>query len=104
MNHISFNSLGQWNRYKHQILKTDVSPGLRVNPEHQEAETELYDPSAPGSRLGIRAQDLHNADIAGIEGLHIHNLCESDSFATERTFQEVEDKCGTWLSLIHSGG
>jgi carboxynorspermidine decarboxylase len=100
VNHISFNSLGQWNRYKHQILKTDVSAGLRVNPEHQEAETELYDPSAPGSRLGIRAQDLHNADIAGIEGLHIHNLCESDSFATERTIKAVEDKFGKWLPKL----
>ena len=100
VDHISFNSLGQWQRYKQQILDSNVSAGLRVNPEHQEAETALYDPSAPGSRLGIRAQDLHSADIKGVEGLHIHNLCESDSFATERTIKAVEDKFAKWLPKL----
>lgn len=105
VHHISFNSLSQWQRYKDQVLEAGVSAGLRVNPEHQEAETELYDPSAPGSRLGIRAVDLENADITGIEGLHVHNLCECDSFALERTLAAVESKFGhllhqmKWLNL-----
>jgi carboxynorspermidine decarboxylase len=42
VDHISFNSLGQWQRYKKQILSSTVSAGLRVNPEHQETETEMY--------------------------------------------------------------
>lgn len=105
VNHISFNSLSQWQRYKDQILSAGLSAGLRVNPEHQEAETELYDPSAPGSRLGIRACDLENADLSGIEGLHVHNLCECDSYALERTLAAVEEKFGAllhqmkWLNL-----
>jgi carboxynorspermidine decarboxylase len=98
--HISFNSLGQWQRYKQQIVSAGVSAGLRVNPEHQEAETELYDPSAPGSRLGIKAKDLQLADLNDIDGFHIHNLCESDSFATERTIQAVENKFGQWLPQL----
>jgi carboxynorspermidine decarboxylase len=98
--HISFNSLGQWRRYKEQTIAAGVSPGLRVNPEHREAETELYDPSAPGSRLGIRAKDLLGADLAGIEGFHIHNLCECDSFATERSIKAVEQKFGHWLAQL----
>jgi carboxynorspermidine decarboxylase len=81
-------------------LAAGVSPGLRVNPEHQEAETELYDPSAPGSRLGIKAEDLHRADLTGIDGFHIHNLCESDSFATQRTINAVEQKFGQWLPQL----
>lgn len=97
VNHISFNSLGQWNRYKDQILQAGVSAGLRVNPEHSETETALYDPSAPGSRLGIKAKDLVGADLTGIEGFHIHNLCECDSFATERTIKAVEQKFADWL-------
>ncbi|MEP2653618.1 MAG: carboxynorspermidine decarboxylase [Paraglaciecola sp.] len=107
VDHISFNSLNQWQRYKQQILGAGVSAGLRVNPEHQEAETELYDPSAPGSRLGIKSQDLNGADLTGISGLHIHNLCESDSFATERTILAVEKKFGKWLpqlTWINFGG
>ncbi|RUO55220.1 carboxynorspermidine decarboxylase [Pseudidiomarina homiensis] len=105
VNHISFNSLGQWQRYREQVAAAGVSAGLRVNPEHQEAETELYDPSAPGSRLGIRAADLADADLTSIEGLHVHNLCECDSYALERTLQAVESKFGQllkqmkWLNL-----
>ncbi len=97
VNHISFNSLNQWQRYKEQTLAAGVSAGIRVNPEHQEAETELYDPSAPGSRLGIRASELEQADLIGIEGLHVHNLCECDSFALERTLAAVEQKFAKWL-------
>lgn len=107
VNHISFNSLSQWQRYKQQVLSSGVAVGLRVNPEHREADTELYDPSAPGSRLGVRTADLIDADLTGISGLHIHNLCECDSFATERTIKAVEEKFGQWLpkmDWINLGG
>jgi carboxynorspermidine decarboxylase len=107
VDHISFNSLGQWQRYKKQILASSVSPGIRLNAEHREAETELYDPSAPGSRFGILAKDLVNADLSGIEGFHIHNLCECDSYATERTILAVEKKFSQYfaqLKWINFGG
>ncbi len=105
VHHISFNSLSQWQRYSEQTIAAGVSAGLRVNPEHQEAETELYDPSAPGSRLGIRTSELEGADLTGIDGLHVHNLCECDSFALKRTLAAVESKFGhllhkmKWLNL-----
>lgn len=100
VNHISFNSIAQWQRYKHKVETANISMGLRVNPEHREAETELYDPSAPGSRLGVMAKDLEGLDLSGIEGFHIHNLCECDSFATERTIKAVEEKFGKWLPQL----
>ncbi len=100
VDHISFNSLGQWQRYRDHVALAGISAGLRVNPEHREADTELYDPSAPGSRLGILAKDLLAADLTGIEGFHIHNLCECDSFATERTILAVEEKFGQWLGQL----
>ena len=100
VDHISFNSLGQWQRYRDHVARAGISAGLRVNPEHREADTELYDPSAPGSRLGILAEDLLAADLTGIEGFHIHNLCECDSFATERTILAVEEKFGQWLGQL----
>jgi carboxynorspermidine decarboxylase len=100
VDHISFNSLNQWQRYKEQVLQAGISAGIRVNPEHQEADTELYDPSAPGSRLGIMAKDLEGADLTGIQGFHIHNLCECDSYATERTIKAVEEKFGHWLAQL----
>ncbi|WP_041713284.1 carboxynorspermidine decarboxylase [Paraglaciecola sp. T6c] len=100
VDHISFNSFGQWNRFKAQILQSNVSPGIRLNAEHREADTELYDPSAPGSRFGILAKDLKGADLSGLEGFHIHNLCECDSFATERTILAVEEKFGQYFEQI----
>lgn len=105
VNHLSFNSVSQWHKYREQIADAGVSIGLRINPEHQEAETELYDPSAPGSRLGIRASELKQQDLTGVEGLHVHNLCECDSFALERTLEVVESRFGEqlkqmkWLNL-----
>ena len=105
VNHLSFNSVSQWHKYREQTADAGVSIGLRINPEHQEAETELYDPSAPGSRLGIRASELKQQDLTGVEGLHVHNLCECDSFALERTLDAVENRFGEqlkqmkWLNL-----
>jgi carboxynorspermidine decarboxylase len=107
INHISFNSLSQWRRYKQQTLEAGIETGLRINPEHREAGTELYDPSAPGSRLGVKASDLAGIDLSGISGFHIHNLCECDSFATERTIKAVEEKFAHWLpqmTWINLGG
>lgn len=103
--HISFNSLNQWQQFKQQVLNSGVSAGLRVNPENQEADTPLYDPCAPGSRLGILASQLAGKDLSGIDGFHVHNLCECDSYATERTLQAIDEKFGeylpqlTWLNL-----
>jgi carboxynorspermidine decarboxylase len=97
VNHLSFNSLNQWRQFKDQVLASPVSGGLRVNPENQEADTPLYDPCAPGSRLGILASQLEGQDLSGIEGFHVHNLCECDSYATERTLQAIDNKFRQYL-------
>ena len=50
---------------------------------------------------------MQGKDLTGIEGFHIHNLCECDSFATERTIQAIEDKFAAWLpelKWINLGG
>lgn len=105
--HISFNSLSQWQQFKDQVLSHKVSAGLRVNPENQEADTPLYDPCAPGSRLGILASQLDGQDLSGIDGFHVHNLCECDSYATERTLNAIDEKFGDYLpslSWLNLGG
>ncbi|RUO32913.1 carboxynorspermidine decarboxylase [Aliidiomarina soli] len=106
-NHISFNSLSQLQRYRDQATAAGVSIGIRINPEQPEADTELYDPSAPGSRLGILSSQLQDQDLSGIEGFHVHNLCECDSYALERTLAAVEAKFGQYLhnlKWINLGG
>jgi len=85
---ISFNSLSQWQRFSKQA--TDVSCGLRVNPGINEVETVLYNPCSEQSRLGIPAHELTDELPTGIEGLHVHALCECGADATERLIEAIE--------------
>ncbi|HSC89700.1 MAG TPA: carboxynorspermidine decarboxylase [Polyangiaceae bacterium] len=90
--HVVFNSVAQWQKYA-PVLKAggrDIECGLRVNPEHREVEVDLYDPCAPGSRLGTKRADLEGVSLAGLDGLHFHNLCQKNSDALERTLAAFE--------------
>ena len=98
--HITFNSLTQAARFAPQARAAGVSCGLRINPEHSEIETALYDPCAPGSRFGVMASDLPQQLPEGIEGFHCHCHCESDSYALERTLGHIESKFGPWLDRL----
>ena len=97
-NHISFNSLAQWRKFRPMIEAARAagqnapSPGIRVNPEHSEVEVSLYDPCSPGCRLGIRSDSLEGEDLSGIEGLHFHALCEQGSDVLERVVGAVEKR------------
>lgn len=98
--HLSFNSPGQWRRFRDTVAKAPrrVSCGLRVNPERSTGEVPLYDPCAPGSRLGTRSANLANDDLEGLEGLHFHTLCEQNSDALEVTLDAFEAKFGQYLA------
>ena len=100
--HIVFNSLSQWHRFKDRMLAAPqkISCGLRVNPEHSEVDVALYDPCAPRSRLGVRAEQLNDADLEGLEGLHFHTLCELGSDALERTLSAIEAKFPKLLNKV----
>ncbi|GHC15751.1 carboxynorspermidine decarboxylase [Aidingimonas halophila] len=98
--HLSFNSPGQWRRFRERVAAAPrrISCGLRVNPEHSTGEVALYDPCAPGSRLGTRAADLRPEDLVGLEGLHFHTLCEQNSDAFEETLVAFEERFGHYLA------
>lgn len=107
--HLSFNSPGQWRRFRDTVAAAPrrVSCGMRVNPEHSTGAVPLYDPCAPGSRLGTRAADLSLEDLEGLEGLHFHTLCEQNSDALEATLAAFEAKFGQYLgrlSWVNFGG
>ncbi|MET0064975.1 MAG: carboxynorspermidine decarboxylase [Candidatus Thiodiazotropha sp.] len=94
---ISFNSLSQWQRLGEQALASGISCGLRVNPRVDEVETALYNPSGEQSRLGIPREELLDGVPEGIEGLHVHALCECGADSTERLIQAVEARFGHLL-------
>ncbi|MBQ6938299.1 MAG: carboxynorspermidine decarboxylase [Muribaculaceae bacterium] len=100
--HITFNSLSQFNHFAERVAARDrhISCGLRINPEFSDVETDLYNPCAPGSRLGVVVDQLPATLPAGIEGLHFHTLCESTSYDLERTLAVVEERFAPWLSQV----
>jgi len=100
--HISFNSVAQFERFYPKVLSDGnrVKCGLRINPEFSVVETDMYNPSMPGSRLGVTAAKLGNCLPQGITGLHVHNLCENNSYALEETFKAIEVKFGHLLHKI----
>ena len=118
--HITFNSLSQWERFgRSQEPRTEnqegrVSFGIRINPEYSEIETLLYNPTAPGSRFGVLAEQLdayceaHGGKLPeGLEGFHCHCHCEDDSYTFERTLQHIETKFSKWfgqLQWLNLGG
>ena len=70
-------------KYKGQCLAHGVGVGLRVNPEcSTQGDHAIYDPCAPGSRLGVTIGALEKAlandatVLDDVSGLHFHTLCE----------------------------
>lgn len=100
--HITFNSLSQFERFYPMVVADGrrVSCGLRINPEYSDVATDLYNPCAPGSRMGITSDKLPDWLPEGIEGLHFHTLCESSAQDLANTLQAVEQRFGRWLSQV----
>ncbi len=93
--HVVFNSISQlehhrsvWEKY---VTEGKTKVGLRINPEiSAEDAHEIYDPCSPGSRLGIRNENMPEDLPEGVTGLHFHNLCEQGFEPLEETFLKVE--------------
>ena len=94
--HLVFNSFSQWNKFKSNCVGK-VSCGLRVNLEHSEVETSMYDPSSENSHFGVTIVNFEKENIAGLEGLHFHNLCELNADALQRSLKAFEEKFGEFL-------
>ena len=103
--HIIFNSFAQLRRHKDAV--SGKSLGLRINPEcSTQGEHAIYDPCAPGSRLGV-TKEVFDCEIAAepelfeaLDGLHFHTLCEQNADDLAKTLEAVEEKFGPWLSKI----
>lgn len=100
--HIVFNSVSQFEKYYPKIQQADrnISCGIRVNPEYSDVETDLYNPSASGSRLGVGSEEFPEQLPGGIEGIHFHVLCESDSYSLEKVLANLEAKFGKFLHQV----
>ena len=99
--HVTFNSFDQFERML-PLAKDypNVSFGIRINPEYSDVSTDLYNPCAPGSRLGVTIDNMPETLPKEIEGLHFHALCESYSVDLENTLKAVEEKFGRYLKQV----
>ena len=96
--HIVFNSPSQVERYGRLAKQAGKSIGLRINPECSTQEGHaIYDPCAPGSRLGTTLENFQEEQMELLDGFHFHTLCEQNSDALEVTVAAVEEKFGRWL-------
>ncbi len=100
--HIVFNSFTQFNKFYPRTQNADhsISCGIRVNPEYSDVTTDLYNPSAAGSRLGVGSEEFPEKLPEGIEGIHFHVLCESDSYSLEKVLENLEVKFGKYLNHV----
>jgi len=104
--HIIFNSFSQLRKYKEKC-RGKASIGLRINPECSTQEGHaIYDPCAPGSRLGIPFETFQREVTAepelldGVEGLHFHTLCEQNADDLKKTLEAVEAKFAPYLQQM----
>lgn len=105
--HITFNSIRQFRHFRHAMLEwneahpdSPVSAGLRVNPHCSVIETDIYNPCVPGSRFGENPAALKDGLPDGIEGLHFHALCESDSNDLEKVLDAFRREYGHLLPSL----
>lgn len=120
--HMIFNSFAQYEKHCEVVRQYNESQelrcsiGLRINPEcSTQEEHAIYDPCAPGSRLGITFEAFEQGldalgmerDESGayalpkdIEGLHFHTLCEQDADDLVTTFNTFEEKFKPYLRKV----
>lgn len=104
--HVIFNSFSQLAKYGERVHNR-ASIGLRINPEcSTQGDHAIYDPCAPGSRLGVTIANFEKAlyenpdALKYVDGLHFHTLCEQNSDDLAATIKAVDEKFGKYLKTM----
>ena len=98
--HLIFNSPAQARRFRAQAEGANCDLGLRLNPMHSEGEVAKYDPAQPYSRLGHPADQLRPEDLDGIDGIHVHSLCEQDFPPLRRTWEVLRPRLEPYFAQL----
>lgn len=96
---VTLNSYTQVDTFSEKINGV-ASCGVRINPEMSFVKDERYDPCRSSSKLGVSLSDIVEKKVTinweFIEGLHIHNNCESINF------DELKQSVHKVMSGIHA--
>ena len=99
--HFVFNSPDQVRRFGRRAKEAGKQVGLRLNPECSTQEGHaIYDPCAPGSRLGTTLDNFDEGVLPLLDGLHFHTLCEQGAEDLETTVRALEEKFGPYLGRM----
>ena len=109
VDYLSVNSMTQL-EMSLSLSHGSTSIGLRVNPEMGFAADPRYDPCRPNSKLGVPRSDIlrlfgESHFRSRIDGIHVHNNCESEDLAQlAETAESIKDTLGmldypTWVNL-----
>ncbi len=100
--HFVFNSPNQLRKFGPRAREAGKSVGLRTNPRCSTQEGHaIYDPCAPGSRLGTTLENFDESLLPLLDGLHFHTLCEQNSDDLETTLEAFEEQFGKYLPQMH---
>ena len=107
--HIVFNSITQFTKYSKKVkgINSELSLGLRINPEYSESPKEIYNPCGLYSRLGTTLTNFDSSILSELDGLHFHALCEQSADALENVLIHFEEKFGKYIpqmKWINFGG
>ena len=103
--HIIFNSFAQKQKFARSAKKASI--GLRINPEFSTQGGGIYDPCAPFSRLGVTKANFDETRLDGVEGFHMHTLCEQGAEDLAKTVEVFEKNYGQYfknLKWLNLGG
>lgn len=96
--HIVFNSFAQLKKFSSRVQTASI--GLRINPEYSTQGGGIYDPCAYASRLGVTKENFCEDALDGVEGFHIHTLCEQSAEDFAATASVFEKKFGNYLNNL----
>lgn len=107
--HMVFNSFTQWDQYRDVLHSNTKRPsvGLRINPEYSEVKIDKYNPCLPYSRFGVTREALLGRNLKGIDGLHLHVMCDHGAETFARMINNFVSKFEAVLprlSWINLGG
>ncbi|MBQ7774604.1 MAG: carboxynorspermidine decarboxylase [Lachnospiraceae bacterium] len=103
--HIVFNSPTQLKHFGSRAKAAGKEIGIRINPQLSTQQGhEIYDPCAPGSRLGTTIDQWKEHMTPELEalldGIHFHTLCEQNADALAKTLTAVEKDFGFILHQV----
>lgn len=99
-NSVIFNSINQFRKYAAIAKKYKCQIGIRINPMYSNTSNHLNNFCKSTSHLGITIDGLDKKILNLVNGIHIHNMCESNADALVKLIDYIDNKIGDDLNKL----